>query len=217
MDKDVMKSAQFTDTLTLPEGFFWREGLIEAVKAGDWSVGTSNTGSHIDVTIAGEAHELFEITQKSYQKKEYKLRLQVDEEERLQVCWDYVNPSTQSEIPGLTLSYEVKDEMIAVNPKVLQSASGQAKIYEIRNTVEMIPEFSFAQDAEPLRAEASAEIVAGKADYTLTKKGPESVFMGYHEAKFFDSAGEYFRDFLLQIWILWKTGWRTIGISRREI
>ena len=182
--KDVMKSAQFTDTLTLPEGFFWREGLIEAVKAGDWSVGTSNTGSHIDVTIAGEAYELFEITQKSYQKKEYKLRLQVDEEERLQVCWDYVNPSTQSEIPGLTLSYEVKDEMIAVNPKVLQSASGQAKIYEIRNTVEMIPEFSFAQDAEPLRAEASAEIVAGKADYTLTKKGPESVFMGYHEANF---------------------------------
>lgn len=67
--KDVMKSAQFTDTLTLPEGFFWREGLIEAVKAGDWRVRTYSTGRHIYVTIAGEAYELFEITQKSYQKK----------------------------------------------------------------------------------------------------------------------------------------------------
>ena len=145
--KDHMLSADFTDTLVLPEGLKWRNGLIDAVEAGQYSwKWNSSKGQYVlCVDIEGEEYEIIYIPSFSGNvaliREEPSVYINDKGGRNLQIHWkiENKNPGQEMNIPVMTIAFG--DEVI-----VLEEIIEEEQSYEVENHVETVQHFTHSGD-----------------------------------------------------------------------
>ena len=184
--KDYMRSAEFEDTLLLPEGMEWRPELLEAVEASSayWS-SKKNNYTYIKEYYAntgGTPCLLFRI--ESYNPVIIPKEPAMEEEDgrkALKIRWSIENGSTGAEIDvegdwKLTFG----DEAILVNPEdTPDDGEGQGKGWHIVNQVEATQHFTYSGD-EVKKALVGTDVQAteGGCKVSKTSNGKRNMTWG---------------------------------------
>ncbi len=181
--KDHMKSVDFVDVLRLPEGMYWREDIVDAVRNGSYTVSASGTYLYVYAVVDGVNMKICEITTSS-QTAEYinkSLRLEVTGDEDIAIYWSYRNNSVDSTemnnitatirfVNGKTVShseygytYTDYQSYICIDKNHLEEK------LTLHNDVDTIQHFCYSVDQTD-HAEVERIIDAGKADFVPTKR-----------------------------------------------
>ena len=168
--KDYMVSVDFVDTLTLPEHFHWRDGLVEAVRANHWYTYTAYNEIRYYVTIGQKTYLLARIP--SANKSDPSLT--VDNAGNIQVCWTIPNPNTSKEMQAASMQISFGDDVIladidAVNQKVAEA--GGNIVCDFNNKVTAIQHFTHSADQTQEATAPNPISVAHikPAEYTISK------------------------------------------------
>lgn len=157
--KDHMTSADFTDTLILPEGLKWRDGLLDAVKEGKLSVWNLPSASRQTLYVSSNGQR-YELAVFSFSNSSMKLS-NVDADvvddgtgkETLRLRWTIENlKADTAEIPNAGISLTYGDRCV-----LMDRAPGEGEEYVVRNTVEAEQHFTYSGDQKK-DAECEAKI-----------------------------------------------------------
>ena len=165
--KDYMRSADFTDTLILPkeDGVRWRDGVLEAVEAGDVSWASWNSSEYaIYVNIENTPYLLCRLSKET----EYKPPVveEVDGEKTLKLRWRVSNSKTNAEITNKDVSISFGNEVIQVD--IPEGGETAPDVYHIVNEVEAVQHFTHSGDALK-SCQATAEVKVAEGNCTITK------------------------------------------------
>ena len=178
--KDIVTKVRFVDTLTLPEHFSWRDGILKAVKEGRWSVYNLGAGYDIMVQVGETSYWLGRLMMNSGIPQK-SLDLRVSEDNQLEIIWEYRNSSSTSEISNKTVQLSFGEDVILADRSALEEAqeSGEAQIYSFLNQVVATQTYAFSEEVVK-SAEASPSVVVGSAGYELgkTRASSGAVTMG---------------------------------------
>lgn len=168
--KDYMVQVDFTDTLQLPEGMKWRDGLIEAVEAGQYSwKGGGSSDLILSVTMDGNEYEVFKVKSPSgsgtvlFGSASSSVIEDSDGTKKLQMNWTVKNYYVNQEMnmPKLEVSFGGKAIVIDGIPK-------ENFTYKIDNHVDAVQHFNYSE-VQKREADAEREITTTKGDYTVEK------------------------------------------------
>ena len=163
--KDHMLSADFTDTFTLPEGTKWKDGLLEAVRNGQYrwqnSVYSTSYTHTLYVTINGEEYILFKISGGSGSISVEAGNFSV-EEESLNFEWKVTNKDAEKEINLPKISVEFGNDVI-----VLDDVMGN-NTYVFHNRVDVKQHFTYSQEQESF-SEVDVPVSASEAKVEISK------------------------------------------------
>ena len=169
--KDLVKRVEYTDTLELPEGFRWRDGVAEAVNSADWDVSGAKNAWTIYVEIKGKRYTIATLRAVSGSIEKDDIRLRTDSEGRLQICWWQENASDTVEISGYSCRLVYGSEVIVADHEAIQEAlqeNGENARFAFKN--QAVVDFTFTySDPQTLTVADTVESAAGKADYTIKK------------------------------------------------
>jgi hypothetical protein len=203
---DPMSYAEFSDTLVLPENFYWREGIIKAIKNGDWkcepyyATGRSDSiegQSYYNyllyyVKLDGEWVRIARVAGNEgytlcYSKTFGDGGLSVDENDNVVLEWTRLNSSSSSSQDINTnyvyITYE--DNVIYADSAALREAlsddSTTSVSYTFTNNIEAVGHFTYG-DTEEYSGTINVAARVGEGDYTFTKSYTNSsVYMGGSE------------------------------------
>lgn len=171
---DNLFSVDFTQTLEMPEGFSWKEGLLEAVENGNYRY----SSGYFYVTIDGTEYQIVSLsTDSSFSN----YSLSVNEEGKLQIHYTYKNPDPSKEpsIPTMNVSYNNAGVIIADKNQIDEDISnaGTSVTYEFANKVDAVLHYTYGEDAA-LQTSYQIPVTVGAADYTLSKTSSGSGYLG---------------------------------------
>jgi hypothetical protein len=194
--KNLMDYMEFTDTLTLPEGFYISQDVIDAIQNGKW---TTKTTYYSSGDIAGNAWDIYvtvdqDGTSKSillarigagtnYVNMIQDIKPSIDDQNRLQLSWHFVNQAAQTEIYTPDISILYGSQVICGDAKVLKTLMdadpSQTSITAVfHNEVEQTQTFRFG-GVEQQTAQADQKVNIGQASFTISKSTyASSVTMG---------------------------------------
>ena len=171
--KDHMLSVDFADTLRLPEGMKWREGLLEAVEAWEyiWKVKKINYQYYyiLYAAIDGEEYEVFRIRREN--GIGYRSPSVVGEDndaKRLQINWSYTN-SKQYEMNMPVQQISFGNNVIVIDINTLKENSS----YKIDNYVEATQHYTYSEDRKK-DALKEYTIEVGESDFTVYKSATKT-------------------------------------------
>ena len=138
--KDYIKSVDFTDTVTFPEGISWRQEVLDAVKAGNTTGGFAG-----DIQVAS-------ISQGTG------LRLSWDEEnQKILIHWRAVNTSSTTELGTQTIDLNILPQAVEVGMNKLGTTM------TITNQAEAVAHYHHSEDAALKPVSATKTISGGQA------------------------------------------------------
>lgn len=160
--KDYMLSADFTDTLILPDGMRWRDEVLDALENGDFYFdGFRNT---IYVNIGNTAYELCKLSG----SMEYKSLVveEVNGKKLLKIRWTVRNNNTGAEMPSKDMKIYFGDEVIQVD--IPEGGENSPGTYDVVNEVEVVQHFTHSGD-RICNAQATAQIQSKAANCEMEK------------------------------------------------
>ncbi len=153
--KDHMLSAEFTDTLLLPEGMEWKEEILEAVEAGRCSWNSS--GLYAD--IGNMSYKICEVKSNVVLKMPEVIEGK-DGKKALKIRWEIKNSTSANEMPGKTIVINFSDNVILVNSPE-GGEDENAYDFHIVNEVEAVQHFAHSKD----------QIQTAEAEVTVQAEG----------------------------------------------
>ena len=176
--KNYVDYIEFSDTLTLPEDFIWREGLIDAIRNGQYSVIGSQTKT-LSVTLDGVEYTVASV--KAYGIES--LTPEITADGRLKLNWTVRNPSESIEYSMGKAVVVFGDEVLMLDP---EQTYDEPETIQIDNRVESDVYYNYAtadqykttEDGEtvdpykPYRTEdvASVTVTTSQGEIKLTKE-----------------------------------------------
>ena len=148
--KDYIKSVDFTDTVTLPEGISWRKEVLDAVKAGNTSGGYA--GDIQVASISGGSG----------------LRLSWDEtNQKILIHWQAVNNSSTAEMGAKTIDLIILPQAMEIDMAKVETTM------TITNQVDALAHYHHSADVElaPATAEKTISGGKGKLELKITASG----------------------------------------------
>lgn len=174
--KDLMTSADFVDTITLPKPFEWRKDVVEAIRNGNYDRHYYGSCIYWRVKVNGEWEDLACL---DTTKTENEL-LRVDDDGNIQFGWTYTNSFSDTEIENFSEKFEICSQMIVAESAKLAADMKTARdsvTYTFENNISVTQHFTHSGDQNQ-SASAKKEISVGAADYTIEKWGGDSANMG---------------------------------------
>lgn len=139
--RDHMLRADYTDVITLPANLHWSEGLVSAIRDGNWqAVRTSEQnqwGYNIMVTIDGEQTKAFRI----HNDKITDVKLGVTAGNQVSVGWTYRNPKPTQEMPTTSLKLQVAENMIL---GYYARNFEEPSVFRLVNDITVVQHFSYS-------------------------------------------------------------------------
>ena len=185
MGKDYMRSADFEDTLLLPEGVEWRQELLEAVKTGNSYWKSSKIEQDLDkyteeyyANIGNASYLLFRIEHKRINgggnilvRQEPSI-IEEDGKKSLKIRWGIKNSSTEEEMLDMECKLYVGDEAILVN--LPGDGESQEMDLHIVNEVKSVQHFTHSKDQiSSTLAETDVQVSEGKCEIKKTSNFSE--------------------------------------------
>ncbi|MCD8217179.1 MAG: leucine-rich repeat protein [Clostridiales bacterium] len=163
---DYVKSAAFTDTITLPEGLSWREGLTDAIAAGNWYVTSSKV---VYVTIDGTDYELCTLSNTSITN----LDLALDGSGNIVMTWTLSSSSNTSNISTTAMKITYGDDVVVYSSK--EEITGDT-VFTVNNQVDAEFAFWYEEDTQKSTATATAKATLGLGSLELTKTSSSDTY-----------------------------------------
>lgn len=187
--KDYMVQVDFTDTLQLPEGMKWRDGLIEAVEAGQYSwKGGGSSDLIFSVTMDGNEYEVFKVKSPSgrrtvlFGSASSSVIEDNDGMKKLQMNWTVKNYYVNQEMNMPKLEISFGERVIAIDGIPKENFT-----YKIDNHVDAVQHFSYSE-VQKREADAEREITTTKGDYEVYKS---SFSLNKGNSGYFGEEGSY--------------------------
>ncbi|MCD7739226.1 MAG: leucine-rich repeat protein [Lachnospiraceae bacterium] len=175
--KDYVDNVTFTDTLTLPNGLEWMDGLEEAIQEGNYRIfiGTASR-SFIYVTVDGVAYTVCRIENPNYSSVKISDIDLFIEDKTLTLTWTLTNKATKAEIDmgNLQLIYQ---DVILVSDEVLETST-----VEISNKVTAEETFHYSSESKSQSAERNSSLTL-KSNVKLTKTSSRDSSMQYWQGE----------------------------------
>jgi LPXTG-motif cell wall-anchored protein len=180
--QNPMDHAVFQDTLTLPDSFQWRAGVIEAIQAHNWYVSAASSATqnyYVTLTDAdGQKKTLKILTLYVYSGTSTCLSpgdLTVTDSGEVTVSWTWQNTSASAEItsptsPTIQITYG--DEVIQLKEGSLGESSSSITA-EFKNTASVIEYFRYGETADSKATATTTKTIDG-GSYTLLKATDQS-------------------------------------------
>ena len=175
--KDYMSSVDFVDTLELPDECHWRGEVLTAIQNGQWTASRKK----VYVNINGVLYELC-----TFSSDVRDVRLSLDADGKVQICWTYYNSSEATEIGKYETTMTIGDYVIeadvnAIKGKLEEQDDPNAKVSCVfTNKVTSVEHFHYSEDQTD-DASASNTIAIGAASFDISKTFPfanRSLYMG---------------------------------------
>ena len=164
--KDYVRSADFTDLMTLPEGVSWSEEVEAAIKAGKIRC----RGYDL---YAGEV-KIANLTLSGGSLSLSAKRIEWDEQENTAVLhWRINNSSPSTEMNAGTLKLVIYAEALRVDMSIFSPQ----ETYSISNRVEAVVHYHYAEDSL-LTSSAGIMITGGAGNIDLIKTGTTPTYFG---------------------------------------
>ncbi|MCD8052091.1 MAG: leucine-rich repeat protein [Clostridiales bacterium] len=160
--RDYVSSATYSDTMTLPEDLSWRDGLVDAINAGNWYITSSKV---VHVIIDGEDYTLctFSAGMASYMSN---LAITVNEDNSITMTWSVKQTSTTSDINTGIMTVTYGDEVI----KFTGDADSLTSVtYKFNNTIDAEYSFNYSDETQESTAAASTAATLSQGKLTLDK------------------------------------------------
>ncbi len=167
---DPMDSALFEDTMILPEHFYWREDLLDAVQKDTYAVGKLNYNTYEISFRAGEEwidvcrmYDMDDAVQDS-------IELKLDEKGQLVISWLIENSNDTAEISNSSIGLEFYDGMIWADQEALaDEADGKEELVGVfTNQIDVTQNYRFSP-AKVKTDTADYSVAIGSPDYEITK------------------------------------------------
>ena len=161
--QDPVVSVDFVNTLTLPVGFHWREGIIDAIRSGNGRVTGTDRNYRFYVTVGYTDYELAYL-QTDYalgNAKDLKLAV-VDD--KIQIYWTCHTLDITAETPAFYGYVKLGNNVILADLGEIEKAVPNT--YDFNSTVNATLHFSYSAD-QTHEATAIRSISIGAADYTM--------------------------------------------------
>ena len=190
--KDYMTSVDYVDTLTLPEDFQWREGLVQAIRDGKWRTVFERRDypyewyTYFYVTVDETEYQLCRLGREGSVNYYKNPKLAVDDAGNIQICWTYYNSTTSNgiskdseEIGADDVVLYMGDNVIVADVPAIEknlTETGTSVRYSFRNDVAATQHFTYSEDQHQ-SANVAQVISVGEPDFNIYKSGT-SAYMG---------------------------------------
>lgn len=167
--KDYVRSADFTDIITLPEGVSWNATILDAIKSGDASA--RGSAIYVDgepiISIGGSG-----VTARSVSYDE--------EAERVEVTWRFTNNTASAEIAPPEMTLDIYPAALDIAVSEFEAATDG---HVITNTASATLHYTYSDDKGPdnndkLKSSATMTIGESDASLRLTKTGTDVRYFG---------------------------------------
>lgn len=178
--KDIMTSARFVDTLTLPEHFYWRPQVLEAVKDGEWSVQNMAYGYRLSVLLDGTDYEIVRLMRASGVSQS-SVKASMNDQGQLELSWEYKNSSSTSEIANKSFQLAFGEDVILADRTAVEKAAekGTPLVCAFSNKVQATQTYAFSgETVKEAQAEPTAVIGSAGYDLKIERKAATAVVMG---------------------------------------
>ncbi|MGN0115062.1 MAG: leucine-rich repeat protein, partial [Acutalibacteraceae bacterium] len=163
---DLIKSFDFTTTLTLPEGFQFDEDIKNAIKNGNYyCLNTVNnkgkvTNVNVMVTVDGKNFSLMTINSGA---ENLSIEYPDDNDKQLVIKYSTYNSSKTTEISDYSFDITYKQGLFYTNRAIV---SGDTFTFD--NKVDVVNNYTYSEPKEST-ATATATVTAGDPKLTITK------------------------------------------------
>ncbi len=185
--KDHMKSVDFVDTLTLPEGMHWHEDVLDAVRNGTYTVTYSGSYLYFYADVDGVNHRILTVYMNgtNLQYIAGSVKLEVNENEDIVTRFSLRNTAVNSsEMNTITARiYYDSDISRSYSRGGYNYTDQQTFIYvdadhlddefTVLNEIDNVQHFCYSEDQTD-HSEVSYKVDAGKTDFVPTKKWIDS-------------------------------------------
>ena len=193
--KDLMRSVTMEDTLILPEQFYWRSEVLQAIREGDYTMTTSVTKDviygyydhvYFNIHLNGQTINPIELTEPRTSPNNTSVLslsgqgLRVDENDRIVVSWTLRNLSSDQEMNARNVRMKIGQNALMLNTDQISrevEAAGRSVKYEFTNNVKAIQHFSHSAD-QTQEASCSRQVEIGEAELSITKYALSGSRMG---------------------------------------
>lgn len=190
--KDYLSSVDFTDILELPDELIWRDGLIDAIRNGNWYTNVSSKGmSYVYVTINESDYLFCSINTPNYSGQNgslYSCGVYITDDSKIALVCTYKTSSTtkdwsMSEV-GLTFGNSVilvKDpgaEATSSSIDIINNLTAEEHFYYSEDQIDTAsavttlswgtPDLSLSKTS--MFSTTTVHYLGGKIDYTVTAK-----------------------------------------------
>lgn len=164
--KDYVRSIEYADTLTLPEGVSWNENVLQEIHAGNvWRQGDDIYAGDTRVAVLR-----FAQTQNSLRLGG--VRIALDDSGNPVLYWQLFNLTEDAEISSNTLNFYILPAALSVDMEVFDTA-GET----VTNTVTAQVHYNYSEDAK-LEDSADLTLSGGTGSVRLNKQGTSAVYFG---------------------------------------
>ncbi|MCD7744635.1 MAG: leucine-rich repeat domain-containing protein, partial [Lachnospiraceae bacterium] len=170
--KDYISSVDFTDILDLPEELEWRDGLIDAIKNGEWYTTLTYVDCDVYVTIGGEDYLFCSIDMPSTNVVTFQsCNMEITSDNKIALSYSYMNASATSEWTTSTAYLYFGDSVIKVTDP---DAEPKSDSIDIVNNLTSTEHFHYSTEDQVDTATATKTIAWGTPEITLKKSGSNS-------------------------------------------
>lgn len=171
---DFVAAAEFEDILELPEGFTWREGLLDAVKNGNYTCSLNSSLGNVYISINEIEHLVCTINRTETKNVYYDISaidIEVNENNQLVVKWTCTNTKEDVEIQSCSVDLAYGNEVIVYDEEAYKSANPDAEIIApvLKNIVSSTEKYSYAEDKTTVYETSDSFVISGKGSLEITK------------------------------------------------
>ncbi len=169
--RDYVAVATFSDTLSLPKGLDWRDGLIDAINDESWYVTDSKV---VHVIIKGVDYVFCTFSDGTASTMS-NIAMTVDNDGNIVMTWT-VTPSTTSDIDTKAMTVTYGDNVIRY---ASEDEPETSETYTATNDVSAVFTFNYSDNKQEAKASAIASATLSQGTLTLTKtSNTETYYMG---------------------------------------
>ena len=178
---DFLRSVDFTDTMILPDHFYWRESILQAIGQGRCYLTAEEhyENSRIfsvytfHVEADGITYEPLVLRVTAF-AREYisNPALKLDESgKKIVLSWTVHSRDTGREMDACTAIINLGENALLINTDAVQEEvrqAGGAKEYDLRNEIQAVQHYPYSND-QTRAASCSNIITIGESDYEISK------------------------------------------------
>ncbi|MCD8341880.1 MAG: leucine-rich repeat protein [Clostridiales bacterium] len=162
--RDYVAVATFSDTLTLPGALSWRDGLADAINAGNWYVTSSKV---VHVIVYGTDYVLCTLSGGSSTSSGMSIiSLTVPDNGSITMTWTVKQSSTSSDISTSDMTVTYSDDVIKYTGTETVETS---QTYTVTNTVNAEYTFNYSDETQKSESTATASAKLSQGTLTLDK------------------------------------------------
>ncbi|MCD7841722.1 MAG: hypothetical protein LUG56_04560, partial [Lachnospiraceae bacterium] len=185
--KDYVETAVFTDVLSLPDGLAWRDGLAEAIAAGNWYVTSSKI---IHVIVNGVDYALCTFADGTAGSMS-NISMKVDDSS-IVITWMVKQTSDTTDIRTSAMTVTYGDHVIEYTGS--KTLSGSSVSFSIPNSVEAEFTFNYSSEIQTSQSNATA--------YATLSSGTLIVYMNDLYKGVSSSTNSYYMGASYNYWIM---------------